>query len=223
MNQRRMYLAAACVLVTACGVDTSTNVSSTAAALEVAQCDFGSFDAAAAACRTTFEACIAVDGADVAACRTALHECLPPPPDRAGHMDGDGGSCRGHGDADGGMRGPPPGGGMGGPRGPRPDGDGGVRGPHQGRGPHPDPAAIQACREALNACVAADATDTTCETTESSCVRAAFDAAFQAACDEATVRCANDTSEPCTRILARCAAGVGGTNGTCAVEVADAG
>lgn len=69
---------------------------------------------------------------------------------------------------------------------------------------------MQSCRDALTACLAANPADATCEDTEHACVRAAFDAAFTAACDDATVRCANDTSEPCTRILARCAQGVGG-------------
>jgi hypothetical protein len=74
---------------------------------------------------------------------------------------------------------------------------------------------VQACRDALTACQTANAADTTCVDTEHACVKAAFDAAFEAACADATVRCANDTSEPCTRILERCAAGVSGTNNTC--------
>lgn len=205
---KRVLAAMLTMTAVACGVDTTTSVATTADALETAQCDFGGFEAVAQACRATYDACVAAEGADVAVCRAALHECLPPPPDHAGR----GGDC------DGGQR--PP-------RGPRPELDGGMPPPpprdldgghggrHGGRGPHPDPAAIQSCRDALASCQAADPTDVTCVETEHACVRAAFEAAFQAACDEATVRCASETSEACTRILARCADGVGGTNASC--------
>jgi hypothetical protein len=200
----------------ACGLSRTETVAQTADSLEAAQCDLGALEAAADACRTTYDTCRAVEGADVTACRQALHDCLPPPPERRQRGEhGDGGECLRDGDE--GHRPPPPHDADGG----RPEGGGrpGPRGEGGGRGPHPDPAAVQACRDALDACLTANSEDTTCRETERACVRAAFDAAFQAACEDATVRCANDTSAPCTRILARCAEGVGG--GTCNAAVVE--
>lgn len=212
MIRRPWLLVASLTTLSACGLSSTETVAQTADALEAAQCDLGALETAAAACRATYDACIAADGADLAACRQALHDCLPPPPDRRPRGEhGDGGDCqRGE---DGGQRPPPPLDADGG----RPEAHRGHGGP--GRGPHPEPAEVQACRDALDACLAADPADTTCRETEHACVRAAFEAAFQAKCDEATVRCANDTSDACTRILARCAEGVSG--GTCNAAVAE--
>ncbi|MFO0601328.1 MAG: hypothetical protein U0228_38825 [Myxococcaceae bacterium] len=215
--------------VMGCGTD-STSVATTAAALETAQCDLGNVSSRVTACTTDYSTCIAAEGADLAACRATLESCLAPP-HRDNPGDGDGGMCGGRGpggpggpggpppDLDGGLP-PPPHDGAGGPLGPPPDLDGG-RPPHGGRGgrgPHPDRAALQACRDGLDACLTANPADLTCIDTSRECVKAAFDAAFAAACADATTRCANDTSEPCTRILARCADGASGTNATCSAN-----
>lgn len=213
MSRSPWLLVASLSTFAACGLSSTETVAETADALEAAQCDLGALETAAAACRATYDTCRTAEGANLEACRQALHECLPPPPDRRPRGErGDGGECMR--DEDGGRRPPPPPGADGG----RPEGHHGP-GRHGGRGPHPDPAAVQACRDALHACLTANPEDPTCRETEHACVRAAFGAAFLAACDEATVRCANDTSEPCTRILARCAEGVGG--GTCNAAVVE--
>jgi hypothetical protein len=211
MFRRKLLLAALTFTAAACGSESLTTTAETTAALETAQCDLGAFEEAAAACRATYDACTAADGADLDACRSALHDCLPPPPDHRDH---------GPGDLDGGCRPPPPPGADGGlPPPPRDGHDGPPPGAEGGRPPRgapivqPDAAAIQACRDALDACLAADATDVTCRQTEHECVRAAFDAAFQAACDTAEADCANDTSTECTQLLDVCAQGVAG--GTC--------
>jgi hypothetical protein len=208
MRLNRLVMALTCTgFFAACGTDSLTSVDETADALESVQTDFCGFRAQADACRQTFEACGAVEGADLEACRTALHDCLPPPPPRPEGAGG-GGRCEGMGD--GGLRGPPP---FGAPPPPR---DGGGRGPGHhgghGHGPlvQPDPAAVQACRDALTACQAADPADTTCVETERACVREAFRAAFEAACADATSLCATLPAEACTRLTQRCAEGVDG-------------
>lgn len=206
-------------LFAACNASSTTSVAETAAALETVQSDFCSFRAQADACRATFDACIAVAGADQAACETALHDCLPPPPPRPAG-GGHGGGCEGMGPDDGGVRPPPP---------LRPDGGqpppGGPRGPggHEGRGgpggpggaggpppPQPEPAAVQACRDALTACLAATPGDAACLETERTCVRDAFRAAFEAACADATAICTTLPADACARLTARCAEGVDG-------------
>lgn len=221
MIRRKLLFAALTLTAAACGSDTSSaTVAETTAALETAQCDLGAFEEAAAACRATYDACIAADGADLDACRSALHDCLPPPPDHRGHGPGDmDGGCSPPDEA-GGLPPPPPDADGGLPPPPRDGHDGPPPGADGGRPPRdgapivqPDAAAVQACRDALDACLAADATDVTCRQTEHACVRAAFDAAFQAACDTAEADCANDTSTECTQLLNVCAQGVGG--GTC--------
>jgi hypothetical protein len=165
--------------------------------LTTAQCDLGTASSRTQGCTDDYSACLAADGADTAACIATLESCLEPrhrenPPGE--------GMCSGH---DGG----------------RPEGAGhDGRGGHRGRGPHPDAAALQACRDALDACLVATPTDLTCIDTSRACVRAAFDAAFTAACADASANCTGDASEPCTRLLERCAAGVGGTNSTCAAD-----
>lgn len=211
MRIDRLVMALTCTGFAACGVDTAVSVEETAAALETVQADFCAFRAQADACRATFDACVAGAGADVEACRTALHDCLPPPPARPPREGG--GRCEGMGD--GGVRPPPPllpDGGVGHPEGP--GGPGGHRGPggHGGRGPgpQPEPAAVQACRDALTACLAATPGDATCIETERSCVRDAFRAAFEAACADATAICATISDEACTRLTQRCAEGVDG-------------
>lgn len=204
MNMNRLVLALTCTGFAACGVDSLTSVAETEAALETAQADFCAFRAQADACRQTFDACLAAESADVEACRTALHDCLPPPPPRPEREGG--GRCDGMGD--GGVRPPPP---------PRPDG-GLPPPPHQGgrgghRGPplvQPDPAVVQACRDALTACLAATPGDATCQETERSCVRDAFRAAFEAACADTTASCAALPSDACTRLTQRCNEGVDG-------------
>lgn len=209
--RHKLLMALTCTgLFAACGTDTLTSVTETADALETVQSDFCAFRAQAEACRQTFDACLAVEGADLEACRSALHDCLPPPPPRPEGAGG-GGRCEGMGGHDGGMRPPPP-------FGPPPPGAGG-EGPrgsgHPGghRPPppvQPDPAAVQACRDGLLACQAANPTDPTCQQTERACVRDAFRAAFEAACAEATSLCATLPAEACTRLTQRCAEGVDG-------------
>lgn len=188
MRLNRLVMALTCTgFFAACGTDSATTVAETAAALESVQSDFCAFRAQADACRSTYDACIAVQGADPEACRTALHDCLPPPPPRPEGAGG--GRCEGMGggEGDGGVRPPPP---FGAPPPPRDGGEGPRGGGHHGSGPgapivQPLPAAVQACRDALTACQAAAATDVTCKDTERACVRDAFRAAFEAACADA--------------------------------------
>ena len=226
MRLTRLVMALTCTgFFAACGTDSLTTVEETAAALESVQSDFCAFRAQADACRSTYDACIAVEGADLEACRTALHDCLPPPPPRTEGAGG--GRCEGMGgEGDGGMRPPPP---FGPPPPPR-DGGEGPRGPGHHGGGHgapfvqPDPAAVQACRDALTACQAADATDVTCRDTERACVRDAFRAAFEAACADTTQLCTTLPADACTRLTQRCAEGVDGRvdadGGACAAAPA---
>ena len=93
MRLNRLAVALSLTGFAACDTST-TSVAETAAALETAQTDFCTFRAEADVCRQTFDACVAVEGADVEACRTALHDCLPPPPER----HGGGGGCENMGD-----------------------------------------------------------------------------------------------------------------------------
>lgn len=205
MRLNRLVMALTCTGFVACNAGSTTSVAETAAALETAQADFCNFRAQADACRATFETCLAAAGADEAACRTTLHDCLPPPPPRPEGRGGGrgGGHCEGM--DDGGL--PPPGG-------PHPDGRGGRGGPHPGGPggppPQPEPAAVQACRDALTACLAASPGDVTCLETERSCGRDAFRAAFQAACADATAICATLPAQACPRLTQRCAEGVDG-------------
>jgi hypothetical protein len=198
----------------ACDADTLVSVAETADSLESAQTDFCTFRAEADACRQAFDACVAVEGADLEACRTALHDCLPPPPERPEGM------CRGGGD--GGVRPPPPDGGVPPPGGLPPPGGrpGPGGGGHHRPGPipvHPEPAAIQACRDALEACLAATPGDVTCQETERQCVRDAFRAAFDAACADVDALCASlpadAPADACARVTARCTEGIDGRAG----------
>lgn len=211
MKRLPILVAVMCGLA-GCSAST-TDTASLASALEVAQADFCTDRAAASACRETYDTCVTAAGADATAtqaCVDALHACLPPPP----HARGGGDGCVGM-EGDGG-----------GPRGEHHHGDGGVDGHHGGRGggheggrgPQPDAAAVQACRDAEQACLTADPADTTCVDTERQCVRAAFAAAFEAACTDAQAACTDASTEGCTEILARCAAGIGAgaDGGSCA-------
>ena len=102
---------------------------------------------------------------------------------------------------DGGLPPPPPGGQCG-------PGGQGHRGPPP---PLPAPAVIQACRDALSACVQANpGGEATCVQTERQCERDAFAAAFQAACADAAIRCAQPDApaDICARITDRCAQGI---------------
>lgn len=130
----------------------------------------------------------------------------PPPPDADGGCGcGGPGGMGPHGpppgDLDGGRpMGPPPGGGPG-----RPQGGG------QGPAPiQPDPAAVQACHDTLDACVSAGTDLETCRQAEHRCMHDAFEAAFQAFCADAVAQCAASTSADCTAINARCTEGVDG-------------
>lgn len=197
MRLNRLVMTLTCTgLFAACGTDSATTVAETAAALESVQSDFCAFRAQADACRATYDACLAVEGADLAACRTALHECLPPPPARP---EGSG-RCEG------------------------PRGGGHHGGGHGAPIVQPDPSAVQACRDALTACQAADATDPTCKDTERSCVRDAFRAAFEAACVDTTQLCTTLSTEACTRLNQRCTEGIDGRvdsdGGVCAAAPA---
>jgi hypothetical protein len=193
-------LAAAAVLAGCNGTDTLVS-SSTSAALTAAQCTYQTSNTEAQACFDTFEACKSAANADLAACQTALRSCLPLPPvgSHPGHGGAGDGNCpnMGGGASDGGM-------GHGGP-----GGHGGRGG--RGRGSLAvDSAALQACHEALTACVAAGGTD--CYQTEHDCAHAVFAAAFQAECAAATAACAKagaDAAE-CARITERCTQGVDG-------------
>lgn len=89
-----------------------------------------------------------------------------------------------------------------------PDCDGGPGGPKPGfcgHVPLPDSAAIKACHDALKACVDAGTDRKTCGDTEHACVKAAFDAAFQA-------RCSALPADAPAEAKARCAEGVAATS-----------
>lgn len=214
-------------LAACAGSDTTTTTSEAAAALDTAQCSFQSDHAAADACFQAFQACVTAAGADEAACRATLAACLPPPPPGRGPHgpppDFDGGlrppppppPPPGF---DGGLPPPPPGGPHGGGcdgMGPPPGGEGprGPGGPGGGGGPlvQPDPVAVQACHDALDACLAASPGDASCFQTEHDCMHAAFDAAFQALC--ASITCDPATDVDCARLVQRCTEGVGGRPG----------
>jgi hypothetical protein len=189
--------------------DTTDLVTTDSSQLLGAQCTYDDFRATADACFATYETCATASGADVEACLDALHACLPPPPRPPGGPGpghGDGG-CDHDGDRppppDG--FGPPPDGG----RPPPPGGDGQHRPPP----PLPPPEEVQACRDALDACLVATPSETeTCRDTAHACVRDAFAAAFQARCEEAATRCAEPgaPADKCADITARCAQGVDG-------------
>lgn len=89
-----------------------------------------------------------------------------------------------------------------------PDCDGGPGGPKPGfcgHVPLPDSAAIKACHDTLKACVDAGTDRKTCGDAEHACVKAAFDAAFQA-------RCAALPADAPAEAKARCAEGVAATS-----------
>ena len=223
-------------LAACAGSDTTTTTSEAAAALDTAQCTYQSDHAVADACFQAFQACITATGADEAACRATLNACLPPPPPGRGPHgppppDFDGGlrpPPPPPPDFDGGLPPPPPGGPHGGggcdgmgppPGGEGPRGPGGPGGPGGG-GPlvQPDPLAVQACHDALDACLAATPGDASCFQAEHDCMHAAFDAAFQALCSSIT--CDPATDADCARLVQRCTEGVGGRpdafdGGTC--------
>jgi hypothetical protein len=170
---------------------TDATTTTTDALLSQAQCTYQGFDAAAKACFDSFKTCLANAETNTPAdCQAALKACLPAPPPRpTGGPDGGGmpGGCDG--DGHGGPGGP---GGHGGPGGPPPLlPDGGLPPPPPGAPPLPDPAALQACHDAANACIAAGTSQDSCASTEHDCIRAAFQAAFAAACQS------DSTSEKC--------------------------
>jgi hypothetical protein len=196
------------VCLAGCAGTTLTDATSTSSSLTTAQCTFQGFNSAVSTCFDQFKTCLAnSEEATAADCRAALQQCLPPPPQgpqaggpgapRRGGCDGDGqggpgapppGGPDGFGPppplADGGLPPPPPPGGPGpdGHRGPPPPPllpDGGLPPPP----PLPDPAALQACHDGLQACIAAGTAQETCFQQAHDCVRQAFQAAFQAACD----------------------------------------
>lgn len=207
----------------ACGTSTDT-VASQASALAGAQCAFHEFNAQADACFVTFQACRDVAGADLEACRAALKACLPAPPQGKGPgkggCDADGGMGHGplgeggpHG-PDGDHQGPPPDGGFGpgGPGGHRPHG-GGKGGPGGAPRIQPDAAALTACHDALDACLAVTGADAkACFEAEHACNKAAFDAAFTAACASASAGCTGTQvpADACAKIAERCAQGIKG-------------
>lgn len=203
MNLKRVVLLTMFTgFAAACGIDLTSDAATTAAALETAQVDFCTVKAAADQCRDGYDACILAAGADTEACRQALHECMPRPPDRRGP----GGHCEGRGD--GGVRPPPP----------LPPDGGLPPPPHGGRrhggprgGVSPEPAAVEACRATLAACLTATPGDASCITTERACIKAAFQAAFDAACADAAAGCtqlpADAPADACERLQRRCAEG----------------
>ncbi len=212
--------------MSACDSTTLVDATSADSALQSAQCTYQNLDTAAGACRTTFESCIAAEGADVDACREALRACLPPPPQQvAGQGVGcsGGGGHGGRGGPDGGMAPPPPprdgDGGPDGGMGPRGGGEGhggpghgggGHGGPPRGE-PRPPPEEVAACRTALDACLAAEGADReACLQTERDCVHAAFAAIFEARCTEERAACAAGELDAtvCARIEERCTQGL---------------
>jgi len=189
-----------------------------------------------AACHTALQACLpdtppppprcgGRDGkggpkpphADGAPCPSGSGDRPPPPPPGSGSADRPPPPPPGSGSAD---RPPPPPPGSGsaglpprpstsGDRPPPPAGSGATPGPRPeacGRLPLPAREALQACHEALRTCVDAGGDRAACFGTERSCIRAAFDAAFQARCAalpadapaEARARCAEGVEPPAT-------------------------
>jgi len=196
---KRTYLPIVC-LMSACHPETLTDAFSADTALQSAQCTFQSVDTAEAECAATFQTCAAAEGADLEACREALRACRPPPPPP---VEGRGVGCHGgpRGGPDGGFGPPPP---IGGPG--RPGGHGGHRGE-----PRPPPAELIACRDALDACLAAESADRdACLATGRACVRDAFAAIFAARCAEERAACAAGEldAELCARIETRCTQGI---------------
>ncbi len=63
--------------LTACGVDSSTDTSSTQEALVEAEASAADAKATADACFSAFDTCRDADGADVEQCKADLKECLP--------------------------------------------------------------------------------------------------------------------------------------------------
>lgn len=85
----------------------------------------------------------------------------------------------------------------------KPGKQGGKGGHHDacGRIPLPAREALKACHDTLEACVAAGGDRAACFTSERSCVKAAFEAAFRARCNELPTTAPADA-------LARCAEGI---------------
>ncbi|MFO0667321.1 MAG: hypothetical protein U0174_25445 [Polyangiaceae bacterium] len=212
--------------------DTATSATtSQSAALENTQCAQKTRGEDVAACRATYDSCRAADGADIQTCRDALLECLPKPGEDRGHGHGGPGGGGGR-DCDGGPPPPPPGDAGPPPQGEGPKGQGGPGGQGAGvsgdgpqggggpggggggrggppRGPRPDRAAMEACHTTFTSCINASEDVTPCFDAERTCVKAAFDAAFQARCAEDKTKCDNGDipAEECTKITTRCAQG----------------
>lgn len=193
--------------MTACSSGTSTTDSTSEQQQALTEAAASAEDAkvTADACFAAFESCKTADGADLAACKATLKECLPaeahpgphcgPPRGKGkgsphgpnGDCDGgagerDGGPAHEHpapdgdddGDADGGRpKGGPGGGGHG--------GGGGKEPGFCKKVPLPSSPEVQACRDALDACITAGSDHKTCFDAEHACVKAAFDAAAAAA------------------------------------------
>ena len=208
--------------------DTSASTASTQEqALTEAQSSYSDAKLAGEACFATFEACKTAADADLAACKDALHACLPKEPGPGPHCGGPhgkggpGGEHQGGGpkDCDGGRPGPPPpatsgdapppapAGGPPPPDGPRPHGDADGGPPRGGEGhpdfckkvPLPPSPELKACHDTLDTCISGGADRKVCMDADRACVKAAFDAAFQAAC------AATDKDERLTKL---CAGGV---------------
>jgi hypothetical protein len=185
------------VCLAGCNGTSLTDSTTTSSSLTAAQCSFQDFNSAVGACFDQFKTCLASNEETPANCRTALQLCLPPPPQQPQPGEG---VCGGDGQpgpggplpplpppplADGGLPPPPPPGGPGGDgRGgpPPPLPDGGLP-PLPAPPPLPEPSAVQACHDALQACIAAGTAQDTCFQQAHDCLRQAFQTAFQNACD----------------------------------------
>ena len=196
------------------------DAASDTSAIQTALADATSDPATAVQCFTAFKSCVdaaATDDTARAACEATLKGCLPDRPDRP-PLAGDGGAAlcgpsdRPHHGPDGDGDGP---GGHGPPPGARPDGglppqphEMGPEGPHHcGFG---GPAA-QACKTALDACLADSAnTAQSCADKAHACVHDAVAANFQAECAHRVGRCRSCgvAAEKCDALAALCAAGV---------------
>jgi hypothetical protein len=77
-------------------------------------------------------------------------------------------------------------------------------------GPGPDRAALEACHDALRACLENGGDPAACFELGHSCIRDAFQAAFQARCNEVTAKCSNGEipADMCVAVVERCTQGV---------------
>ena len=68
---------------------------------------------------------------------------------------------------------------------------------------------MEACHATFMSCIQGATDVTACFDAEHACVKAAFDAAFEARCAEGKTKCDNGEipAEECTKITARCAQG----------------